>query len=38
MAVSMNIDDEWENFISSGYSDDISSDDNPDDNLDDNYY
>ena len=27
MAVSMNIDDEWENFISSGYSDDISSDD-----------
>jgi hypothetical protein len=27
MAVSMNIDEEWENFISSGYSDDISSDD-----------
>ena len=27
MAVSMNIDEEWENFISPGYSDDISSDD-----------
>jgi hypothetical protein len=27
MAVSMNIDEEWENFISSGYTDDISSDD-----------
>jgi len=27
MAISMNIDQEWENFISSGYGDDISSDD-----------
>ena len=27
MAISMNIDQEWENFISSSYGDDISSDD-----------
>ena len=27
MSVSMNIDEEWENFISSGCDDDISSDD-----------